>query len=82
MTEAVALAEPEVAVIVAVPSAIAVTKPADETVTADALDDAHVTVAPEMMVPPASFTVAVKVVVSASEAKLMLVAESVTEAAA
>ena len=64
------------------PSAIAVTKPADETVAADESDDDHVTVAPEMVVPAASLTVAVKVVVAASEAKLMLVAESVTEAAA
>ena len=64
MTEAVALAEPEVAVIVEVPSAIAVTKPADETVAADESDDDHVTVAPETTVPLASFTIAFTVVLA------------------
>ena len=78
---AVALAEPEVAVIVSVPLVTAVTSPADETVAIVVSDDAHVTVAPEITDPDASFTVAVKVAVSASEAKLKLVGERVTEAA-
>ena len=65
--------------IVAVPSAIAVTSPADETVATDELDVAHVTVAPEIVVPPASFTVAVSVAVSANEENDRLVGDSVTE---
>jgi len=73
------LAEPEVAVIVAVPSATAVTSPADETVAMDELDVVHVTVAPEITDPPASFTVAVSVAVSANEANDRLVGDSVTE---
>ena len=81
MAEAVALAEPEVAVIVAVPFATEVTRPADETVATEASDEYQVTVGLEITVPPASFTVAVKVAVSASEAKLKLVGERVTEAA-
>ena len=56
---AVAPAEPEVAVIVAVPLVIAVTSPADETVATDELDVIQATVAPEMGFPPASLTVAV-----------------------
>ena len=81
MTEAVALTVPEVAVIVADPFATAVTSPADETVATPSADVAHVTVAPDITDPDASLTVAVKVVVSASEAKLKLVGERVTEAA-
>jgi hypothetical protein len=65
-------------VIVAVPFVTEVTRPADETVAMDELDVAHVTVAPDITVPPASFTVAVRVAVSANEAKLRLVGESVT----
>ena len=69
------------AVIVALPSATEVTRPDDETVATDEFDVVHVTVAPDMVAPPVSFTVATSVVVSASEAKLRLVGESVTEAA-
>jgi hypothetical protein len=47
-----------------VPLATAVTSPADETVAIVVSDDAHVTVAPDIVVPPASFTVAVIVIVS------------------
>ncbi|SVB82199.1 uncharacterized protein METZ01_LOCUS235053, partial [marine metagenome] len=43
---------------------------------------AHVTVAPEMTLSFASLTVATIVVVSPSDAKLRLVGESVTDAAA
>ena len=81
MTVAVPLADPDVAVMVAVPSATAVTSPADETVATDELDVAHVTVAPEMMFPPASLTVATTVAVAPIELKVTLVGESVTEAA-
>ena len=59
------------------PVATEVTSPADETVAIDELDVAHVTVGLEITDPPASFTVAVKVAVSANEAKLRLVGESV-----
>ena len=58
MTVAVPLADPDVAVMVAVPAATAVTNPADETVATDELDVAHVTVGFEITLPPAFFTVA------------------------
>ena len=81
MTDAVALAEPEVAVIVDDPVATEVTSPADETVVTPVSDEVQVTVAPDITDPPASFTVAVKVAVSANEAKLRLVGDSVTDEA-
>ena len=81
MTVAIALTDPDVAVMVAVPSMTAVTSPAAETVATDALDVAHVTVAPEMMFPAASLTVATRVAVSPADVKLRLVGDSVTEAA-
>ena len=65
------------AVIVADPVATAVTSPADDTVATDAADVAHVTVAPEITVPPASFTVAASVAVSANEENERLVVEFV-----
>ena len=65
--------------IVAVPSATEVTSPADETVVIDELDVVHVTVASDIVVPAASFTVAVSVAVSANEANERLVGDSVTE---
>ena len=58
---------------------IAVTKPPDETVAMSVSDELHVTVAPEIVDPPASFTVAVSVAVSANEAKLRLVGDRVTD---
>jgi hypothetical protein len=58
VTVAVPLADPDVAVMVAVPSATAVTNPEAETVTTEALDVAHVTVGFEITLPPAFFTVA------------------------
>ena len=83
MTAAVAvlMADPDVAVIVAVPSAIAVTRPADDTVATDELDVAHVTVAPDITVPPASFTVAASVAVSANEENDRFISDNVTLAA-
>ena len=59
VTEAVAVSEPDVAVIVAEPVAIPVTSPVDETVATDEFDVPHVTVAPDMALPTASLTVAV-----------------------
>ena len=67
--------------IVADPVATEVTSPADDPVAMDELDVVHVTVAPDITDPTASFTVAVSVAVSASEARLKLVGESVTEEA-
>jgi hypothetical protein len=58
VTLAVALADPLVAVIVAVPSATEVTRPADETVATAASDVAHVTVALAIAAPLWSLTVA------------------------
>ena len=83
LTVAVAmpLTDPDVAVMVAVPLPTAVTRPAEETVAIDASDAAQVTVAPEITVPPASVTVAARVVVSPIDMKLRLVGDSVTEAA-
>ena len=81
VTVAVLLAAPDVAVIVAVPFAIAVTSPADDTVAFVVSEDAHVTVAPVMVLSLASFTVATSDAVSPNEAKLRLVGDSVTELA-
>jgi hypothetical protein len=67
---AVAVAKPEVAVIVAVPFATAVTNPVDETVVTVVSDELHVIVAPSTTVPPTSFTVATSVAVSPIDAKL------------
>jgi hypothetical protein len=72
------MADPDVAVIVAVPSAIAVTRPADDTFATDEIDVAHVTVAPEIAVPPASFTVGTNVAVSPTDVNDRLVGDSVT----
>ena len=81
VTEAVALTVPEVAVIVAVPFTTEVTRPAEDTVAIDELDVVHVTVAPDITLPDASLTGAVKVAVSANEANERLVGDSVTEEA-
>ena len=81
MTVTVALTDPDIAVMVAVPLPTAVTRPADETVAADELDVAHVTVGFEIVFPAASITVAVMVAVSPDDAKLRLVGDRVIEAA-
>ena len=74
------LTEPEVAVIVAVPSATEVTSPPpDVTVAMDEFDVAHVTGAPDITDPAASFTVAASVAVSANAENDRLVGDSVTE---
>jgi hypothetical protein len=51
VTAAVPLADPDVAVIVAVPSATEVTEPDEETVATDAADVAHDTLAPLIVAP-------------------------------
>ena len=81
MTVAVPLAGPDVAVMVAVPAATAVTRPADETVATEALDVAHAMVGFEMIFPAASITVATRVAPSPADVKLRLVGDSVIEAA-
>ena len=81
MTVAVPLADPDVAVMAAVPLLTAVTSPADETVATEVSDVAHVTSASEIAVPPASLTVAARVVASPIDVKLRLVGTSVIEAA-
>ena len=64
--------------IVAVPFATAVTSPAVDTVATDELDVVHVTVAPDIAVPPPSFTVALTVTVSPSDAKVFVLGDSST----
>ena len=81
VTEAVPVAEPEVPVIVPLPSATEVTKPADETVATELLEDDHVTAVPVITVPPASFTVALTVAVSPIVEKASEVGETSTIAA-
>jgi hypothetical protein len=78
VTAAVALTEPDVAVITAVPSATEVTRPAEETVATDAADVAHVTAAPATTLPAASFTVAVTVAVSPIDVRLSVVGDNST----
>ena len=60
------------------PFAIEVTRPADETVATDAADVAHVTVAPDISVPPASFTVTLNVTVSSMVVKVFVLGDTVT----
>ena len=81
MTVAAPLTDPDVAVMVVVPSATAVTKPADETVAIKAEDVAQVTSVPEITVPPASLTVAMRVAVSPSDWKAKEFGDSSTTAA-
>ena len=70
--------EPDVAVIVAVPSATAVTRPADDTVATDELEVAHVTVGLGIVAPSASVTVGTNVAVSPTDANDRLVGASAT----
>ena len=58
-----------------------VTSPADETVATVVSDDAHVTVAPAIVLSFTSFTVGVRVAVSAKATKLTLSGDSVTDEA-
>ena len=62
----------------AVPSATEVTSPVDETVATAVSDVVHVTVAPEIVAPPASFTVGVSVAVAPTDTNDRLVGDSVT----
>ena len=78
MISAVALADPLVTVIVSVPFATEVTSPADDTVAMVVSEDDHVTVAPEITVPPASFTVAVSDIVSPRVTNVCVVGDTST----
>ena len=66
---------------VAVPSATEVTRPVDDTVATAASDVAHVTLAPLIVAPFWSLTVAEICCVTPKDEKLRLVAESVIELA-
>ena len=81
-TVAIALFESEVAVIVMAPSVTEVTRPADETVAMEVLDELHVTVGLAIVLSFASFTVAVTVAVSLNDEKLTQSVDSVTVDAA
>jgi hypothetical protein len=70
-----------VAVMVAVPLVTEVTVPEDETVATDAADVAHDTLAPLIVAPFWSLTVAVSCCVAPIDEKLKLVAESVIDVA-
>jgi hypothetical protein len=70
-----------VAVMVAVPLVTEVTNPAEETVTTDGADVAHDTLAPLIVAPFWSLTVAVSCCVAPIDEKLKLVAESVIDVA-
>ena len=76
VTVAVALIEPEDAMIVVVPSPTEVTRPADETVATSVALESHVTVTPGMADPNASFTVATSVAVAPSDSKESEVGDS------
>ena len=78
VVDVVPLAEPDVAVMVACPSATAVTRPVDETLaTADA-DDDHVTDASLIVAPFWSVTAAASSCVSPNDEKLRAGGERVT----
>ena len=63
----------------AVPFATAVTSPADETVATEAADVVHVTVAPDIAVPPASLTVALTVTVSPTDVRVFVLGDTSTD---
>ena len=81
VSEAVPFADPEVAVMLPEPSATEVTRPEEDTVATDALDELHVTLALLIGAPFWSLTVAESCCVSPIDEKLRLVAESVIEVA-
>ena len=81
VTDAVALSEPEVTVIVAVPSAAEVTAPLEDTVATAALDELHDTATPPIVAPFWSLTVADNRCVAPKDEKLKEVADSVIDVA-
>ena len=81
VTAAVPFADPDVAVMVAVPSATEVTRPAVENVATEVLDYLHDTLAPLIVAPVWSLTVADSCCVAPKDEKLKEVADSVIEVA-
>jgi hypothetical protein len=81
VTDAIALTEPDWAKTVALPKEIAVTSPLANTVATAGFDELHVTLAPLMVEPFWSLTVADSWDVAPSESKLRLVTERVIEVA-
>ena len=81
VTVAVAFTDPEIAVMVAVPSATAVTSPDDETVATDSADEVHDTLAPLIVAPFWSLTVAVSWDVAPADERVTLVEDSSIEVA-
>ena len=81
VTVAVAVADPDVAVIVALPLATAVTRPAVDTVATDEFDVAQATDAPDIVVPSWSLTVAVSWDVAPADERVTLVEDSSIEVA-
>ena len=81
VTAAVALAELEVAVMVAVPSATEVTNPVEDTVATEAVDVVHDTLAPLIVAPFWSLTVADSCCVAPIDEKLRFIADRVIEVA-
>ena len=81
VTEAVPLSDPDVAVIVVVPPATEVTRPVEDTVATDADDELHVTLAPLIVAPFWSLTVAESCCVAPKAEKLKDDADSVMEVA-
>ena len=75
------LTSPEVAMTVTEPSATEVTRPVEDTVATDADDELHVTLAPLIVAPFWSLTIAVSWEVSPSDEKLKVVADSVIDVA-
>ena len=76
-----AVNDPDVAVMVALPSATEVTSPDDETVAIAASEVDHVTAAPDIVVPPPSFTAAAMVTVSPIEVRVLEVGVTEMDAA-
>ena len=81
VTDVIALTEPDWAKTLALPSEIAVTSPLPNTVATAGFDELHVTLAPLIVAPFCSLTVADSWDVAPSEVKLRLVAERVIEVA-
>ena len=80
VAQMLAFANPEVAVIVAVPVETEVTRPVSDTVAIAGFDDDHVTVGFEITLSPASLTVAVSCVVSPRALNVSDVSDSFTVA--
>ena len=81
VADALAMADPDVALIVTAPLLTEVTRPVSDTVAIAVFDDDHVTVGFEITAPPVSLTVAESCVVSPSKVKVSTVSDSAMLAA-